>query len=289
MDITELKDALTDTSQLPELQKSQSELMSSLINFFLENHITYFVTGGTVLGTKYYQGFIPYDDDIDMAMPREDFERFLNMVKNKNFQLKNFSNNYQVQHFSMDSKFKYTIVRVENLSYDVIDIMDIYNQSAHPSIDIAPIDGTPNNKIMRKFFFTKLYILRGFLTIAYSNSINPIRKQTLRHKIQTIIAKISSHFLNLNPTGIKKQIEKTLSQYDMKTSDYSGTYMGSYRDKEMLPTYIWGEGSQGSFEGIDVVLPEYSDEYVDKLYGGFRYYTDDELLKDRHYIIKEKL
>ncbi|MDF8366779.1 LicD family protein [Weissella paramesenteroides] len=289
MDITALKNALTNTSQLPALQKSQSTLLASLINFFRENNFTYFVTGGTVLGAKYYQGFIPYDDDIDMAMPREDFERFLSMVENKNFELKNFGNNYQVQHFSMDEKFKYTIARVENLSYDVIDIMDIHNTSAHPSIDIAPIDGTPNNRLVRKIFFSKLYILRGFLTVAYSNSINPIRRQTLSHKLQTVIAKICSHFLNLNPTKIKRQIEKTLSQYDMKTSNYSGTYMGSYRDKEMLPTYIWGEGSHGHFEDVNVVLPEYSDEYVDKLYGGFRYYTDDELLKDRHYIIKEKL
>ncbi|WP_367366785.1 phosphorylcholine transferase LicD [Leuconostoc pseudomesenteroides] len=289
MDVTAIKNALADTSQLPALQASQVTLMTNLIDFFQENQLTYFVTGGTVLGAKYYQGFIPYDDDIDMAMPRQDFERFLNMVRNQKFELKNLDQTYRVQHFSMDDQFKYTIARVENLNYHVIDIMDLHNQAAHPAIDIAPIDGTPNSRWVRKLFFNKLYVLRGLLTIAYSDTINPIRRQTLRHRLQTIIAKTISLFFHLNPTKIKQRIEHNLSQYDMADSDYSGTYMGTYRDREMLPSNIWGNGSRGLFEGVSVNMPEYVNDYVMQLYGGFRYYTDEELLKDRHYIIKEKL
>lgn len=289
MDSLTLKQGLKDTSQLPFLQKKQVILMESLIEFFQENQLTYFVTGGTVLGTKYYQGFIPYDDDIDMAMPRKDFERFLDMVRNQKFQLLNLDIDYRVKHFSMDNEFKYTIARVENLNYHVIDIMDIQNHSAHPAIDIAPIDGSPNVRWLRKIFFCRLYILRGLLMITYSDTINQIRRQTLAHRLQTKLAKMMSCFLHLNPTKIKKRIEQTLSRYDMDISNYSGTYMGTYRDKEMLPSYVWGNGSDGFFEGITVNLPQYSDDYVQKLYGGFRYYTDDELLKDRHYIIKEKI
>ncbi|CAH0416489.1 hypothetical protein WFA24289_00793 [Periweissella fabaria] len=289
MDSKILKDALKDTSQLPLLQKSQVTLMASMIEFFQKNKLTYFVTGGTVLGTKYYQGFIPYDDDVDIAMPRKDFKIFLDMVKKQKFQLENDDICYNVKHFSMDDKFKYTIARVENLNYDVIDIMDLKNQSAHPSIDIAPIDGSPNNRWVRKLFFNKLYVLRGLLTITYADTINPIRRQTMIHKFQTEIAQLVSHFLRLNPTKIKQKIEKTLSRYDMDKSNYSGTYMGTYREKEMIPSYVWGNGSKGIFNDITVNLPQYSDEYVMKLYGGFRYYADEELLKDRHYIIKEKI
>lgn len=289
MDVAALKNALVDTSKLPELQASQVSLLTNLIDFFQKNKLTYFVTGGTVLGAKYYQGFIPYDDDIDMAMPRQDFERFLNIVRNQKFKLKNFDQAYRVKHFSMDNQFKYTIARVENLNYNVIDIMDLNNKAAHPAIDIAPIDGTPNSRLARKIFFNKLYVLRGLLTITYSDTINPIRRQTVRHRLQTIIAKTIGFFFHLNPTKIKLQIERTLSLYDMANSDYSGTYMGAYRDKEMLPSNIWGNGSSGLFEGINVNLPECVDDYVLQLYGGFRYYTDAELLKDRHYIIKEKV
>ena len=117
----------------------------------------------------------------------------------------------------------------------------------------------------------------------------PIRRQTLRHRLQTIIAKTISLFFHLNPTKIKQRIEHNLSQYDMADSDYSGTYMGTYRDREMLPSNIWGNGSRGLFEGVSVNMPEYVNDYVMQLYGGFRYYTDEELLKARHYIIKEKL
>ena len=288
MNIEMLKEGLTDTGRLGELQKDQTLLLASLIEFFNENQLSYFVSGGTMLGSRYYKGFIPYDDDIDIAMPRKDFQRLLDIVERKKFFLKNFDESYNVLHFLRDPSFKYTIARVENLNYQVIDIMDINNTSAHPSIDIAPIDGSPNNRFARKVYFTKLYFRRGLLMISYADTINPIRRDTLRHKIQTSIAKIISHFFRLNPTNIKLKIEKTLSRYDMNESEYSGTYMGTYRDKEMIPTFIWGKGSKGVFEGIDVVLPEQPDEYVSNLYGGFRFYTDDELLKDRHYIIKEQ-
>ena len=64
---------------LRELQLTELNILKELLPFFERNHITYFALGGTMLGAVRHQGFIPWDDDIDIGVPREDYERLLSL------------------------------------------------------------------------------------------------------------------------------------------------------------------------------------------------------------------
>ena len=60
-----------------ELQKCQFEILKEFIKVCKENNLQYYLVGGTCLGAVRHKGFIPWDDDIDVAMPRKDFNKFV--------------------------------------------------------------------------------------------------------------------------------------------------------------------------------------------------------------------
>ena len=66
---------------LPEIKEIELEILETFHNFCKENNIRYFISHGTLLGTIRYKGFIPWDDDVDVLVPREDYNRLLTIFK----------------------------------------------------------------------------------------------------------------------------------------------------------------------------------------------------------------
>ena len=64
---------------LLEQKKIMMDLLLEFTSFCEEHHLTYFLTGGTLLGAVRHKGFIPWDDDIDVGMPRSDYEKFITL------------------------------------------------------------------------------------------------------------------------------------------------------------------------------------------------------------------
>ena len=74
---------------LKEIQNEEKEILKNIINFFEKYNIKYYAYGGTLLGAVRHNGFIPWDDDIDIIVPRPDYDLFLDLVRKGNFKYNN--------------------------------------------------------------------------------------------------------------------------------------------------------------------------------------------------------
>ena len=72
---------------IPELKETSYSILCDVVDFIEQHSLTYFLVCGTALGAIRHNGFIPWDDDIDIAMPRPDYERFLELYHSDSYYL----------------------------------------------------------------------------------------------------------------------------------------------------------------------------------------------------------
>ena len=152
---------------LEEIKKIEMELLVDLTNICKENQLKYYLTGGTLLGAIKYQGFIPWDDDIDLALPRKDYMKLIEILEQrKNSKYKMLSVYHTKDMYLPFGKYVDTeTVVVENAK--PIKEYGVY-------LDVYPIDGVPSKK--QEKFLKKLNLYKNF---SYSRweSKNTLHKQ----------------------------------------------------------------------------------------------------------------
>ena len=121
---------------LQEIQAIELEMMHAIHLFCEKHNLMYCMIYGTLLGAVRHQGFIPWDNDVDIGMPRDDFEAFLSSAVN------NLGDNYGIVHYSTDPQYHYQVMRV----YDKRTMVTPTYIREQPTemgvwIDIFPVDG----------------------------------------------------------------------------------------------------------------------------------------------------
>lgn len=248
-----------------KVQKLTISLLQKFISICEDNHLQYYFTGGALIGVLRHKGFIPWDDDIDVGMPRKDYDRFLEIVDVNMPDGYGICNRYTDQnwHFAM-SQFIDTESEIEiNLAREP--------RKAHIWIDVFPLDGLPSNQIHRWIRVKQILFYRYLVQIAH------IETQVDSHRSRPWYEKIILGSLKIIPVGkiIKtdkalNKLEKLLRKCDFDTSLYVGNMLGRYREREVVPKKYFGEPQQGVFEDIMVNIPEMSHELQTSLYGDYR-------------------
>ena len=118
-----------------ELQKCQLEILKEFIRICKENNLQYYLVGGTCLGAVRHKGFIPWDDDIDVAMPRKDYDKFITLQD----QMKK---PYFIQTYKSDKNYIYNFAKVRDSSTTFVENFFACSQMNHGVwIDVLPLDG----------------------------------------------------------------------------------------------------------------------------------------------------
>ena len=138
-----------DNKNLRDAQLIMLETLIEVDRICKKYNIKYWLVSGTLLGAVRHKGFIPWDDDLDIAMPLEDYNRFLSIAK------KELSINMFLQIYETDSEFPYDFAKIRNSKGKIIekhekDKIIKYNQGIF-------IDIFPAITIKRGFFFKYLY------------------------------------------------------------------------------------------------------------------------------------
>lgn len=134
-----------DENVLEKLKKTELEILKDFISICKKYNLTYFATGGTAIGALRHQGFIPWDDDIDVCMLREEYERFMEIGP------KEMGDKYIFM--TADSEKKYPLMFGKMIKKGTRFIEDAYQQADYPLgiyIDIFPYDKTSENEKKRR-------------------------------------------------------------------------------------------------------------------------------------------
>ena len=186
---------------LKQQQEISLDILKDVAFFCEQNNIKYFLACGTLLGAVRHKGFIPWDDDIDIMMPRNDYKRFLNEYKSGKYSLCKPS----------EGRFYYAKVFDRNtIKYEGDTDYRKYSPLGI-DIDIFPLDGMKNDDLI----LNKIYKRECFLETLLRLSNQPIfnRKNPIK-AINRIIPRI------IGSKNLVKLIEKNAQAYDYDSSDY---------------------------------------------------------------------
>lgn len=229
-----------------------------------ENGLRYFAAGGTALGTVRHQGFVPWDDDADIAMPRADYEKLKEVKLPEGIVLKNRIDTLQCAIFMNTHKKIRSEIREDahNTEFEYV------------SVDVHPMDGAPSNKFKRAIH---TYLWLYYLMMARISDIDKVveRNSVLkknRKKWEAAMIKIAYSLRNVFPVNQEKAKTRFcnhIRKYDYDESDYVACYVGRYRKKEVVPKEAFGNGKDAPFEDMMIMAGEHPEIYLSSIYGDF--------------------
>ena len=238
-------------------------IVKEFIQFCEKNGLRYFMLGGTMLGAIRHGGFIPWDDDIDLGMFRDDDERLLELSSE-------FPDNLKVVNYRNTPSYQYYITRILDTETKVEEErIGNENRYTNASIDIFPIDGTPNNKVLRKIYFFRVLYHRALMSLCYKDSIDRKRPRGTAEKALLWVMERLPIEKMTTPYKQKVKIDKLLRNQKVEGSKFIGNIMGAYRTKEIVPAEFYGEGKMYSFEDIELRGMDMADEYLKWTYGDY--------------------
>ena len=236
---------------LLKIQEEELKLLKEFIRICSQNNIRYFALGGSLLGAVRHKGFIPWDDDMDLGIPRNDFDKFINGIDfnkyNKNYILESSEVNLGVFQYKLKSG-----VQVFGEKYEVC-------------LDIFPLDGVPVNRFKKLYFERKILFYR----MLYKFSVIDQVVDKDRGAFENLLFKIAK-LLKLNKfisTSLMNcKLNKLIKTYDYSSSRYVGNILGRYRSKEIVEKNFFGKGVLLPFEDIYINCPVNYDCYLKNIY-----------------------
>jgi len=269
------------SNNIRALQLVELDILNEIVAICDANNLKYFIIGGTFLGAIRHRGFIPWDDDIDIAMPRNDYERFLNIADSK------LSKHIKIENFITNPEYQYYITRVQNTNTKVIEKRIGNAQKwTHASVDIFPIDGTPNNKYLRKWHYFNVLTHRMLMSLCYKDSIDRERKRSFKENLLLKIMEKLPIEKFFNATKEKQKIDKLLKSQKIDNSNFIGTIMGAYRTREIVPKEYFGDGTFYEFEKFKYRGPFMYNEYLTHMYGDYMKIPPAESQKNHYEIVE---
>lgn len=199
-----------------EVQQVSLDILKDVHEFCVKNGIRYSLSGGTLLGAIRHKGVIPWDDDIDIQMPRPDYERFVRTYTS--------NKGYQVFSSEVDGvkETRLRLAKVCDMEKTLVDLGPLRwtDKNVGIGIDVEPVDGAPNNRHEAEKFMKKLvYLSRCRNALIVSNvSWKQIAKyRDIRKQIKFCLQKVSSMFINKNSW---KKFMELQSYYEYEKSEY---------------------------------------------------------------------
>ncbi|MFY0666345.1 MAG: LicD family protein [Natronospirillum sp.] len=237
-------------------QKHIFDIMCHFDQFCRENDLKYFLLGGTLLGAVRHKGFIPWDDDADVGMPREDFERFKKLFNDK-------LSSFELVDFDISDQSVRPFARLYNKNVKVtFEAVDSFSE--YLWLDVFPLDGTFNNKRLNAAHIFLMTRLKGVLYMRHGRYSADLH--WLNRAVKTLVRWCTFFMPKSWPCGLMRRVA-TLKTYEK--SEMVGNLYGRWGAGEIVPKPVFGKGAQYEFNGELFWGPENADAYLTSVYGDY--------------------
>lgn len=239
-----------------ELKQIQLDILDYVDNFCRENNIHYFLDWGTLLGCVRHHGYIPWDDDIDIGMLREDYNKFMNL-----FNEKSAKSNYRFYSAEINNKYPFPFGKVIDNSTIMYE-PDRSGFELAVNIDVFVYDDAPYNPKLLSKYFKKRDFLYKLNILQYTPNVK------LKSNIKNICRRVVTLFLNLLPKGyFAQRIVRIMHCENGKESNLVAGF--SYIDPIFCEKNLLQKTIEGDFEGRRFKIPEQFDKFLKLEFGDY--------------------
>lgn len=246
---------------LEELKKIELQTLMQVHTLCEQENLRYSICGGTLIGAVRHKGFIPWDDDIDIIMPRPDYNRLISYCKTHETPFRLICNQTEAEYGYLFAKAvnPNTVMIEENTNRSNVD-MGVY-------IDIFPVDGLGNTEEEAKKNFNAMEFWRELLVAANWKQYFPSKSRAWYYEPIRFAFFLVSRFVRIHKLVAK--IEKFYSKWDFDNSKYVACVCGVYRQKEICTHEEYTQYMAMEFEGTTVKGLKQFDKRLRYVYGDY--------------------
>ena len=248
-----------NTYGIADLQTKMLEILEELIRVCEENNLTYFACGGTCIGALRHNGFIPWDDDLDVFMPRSDYEKLWSL--RHKFQ----DGKYKLCRTDAKKNYHHRVQQLVDLNTTFINKRSVNEDIEHGVyIDILPLDACAPTKAgrIKQIFQALLFSVYNVQCLpefhggslfrtAISIALKAVPSKDIRYKIWTCC-------------------EKNMTKYDWSKETMVVELTASTKVMQHPYPKEWFDGIiKHKFEDIEINLPSGVDQYLKQVFGDY--------------------
>lgn len=251
---------VNNKNKLNDLQFKLLDMFKWFHETCKKNNLRYYALGGTMLGAIRHEGFIPWDDDIDVGMPRKDYIKFLKIYKGK------MDKNYIVESiYDRNEDFFYGYAKIYDISTTLIEKTRM-NIKRGIYIDVFPLDGVCNDEKEKFAYCQPIYNKYQFVV---SRTCAILKRRKLYKNLIILCARLIPNSI-LNNKKMLFEIDKMCSSRDYDDYRYVGNLLGNWGIKEVVSKDIMGIPKLYKFENLYIYGVEKYDLYLTQLYGNWK-------------------
>jgi len=247
-----------------DLQKRLLVILKVFAQVCEKHNLRYFLNGGTCLGAIRHKGFIPWDDDVDVMMPREDYEKFLTLQDEFK------GTPYFIQSWKSDRHYIYGFTKLRDSSSTFIEDFYKNHRINHGIwIDIFPIDGMSKKPIERSKCAKRVRYIWFNTYLAYLPALTrKVHKETLFKDILLNIVGGLFKIFDINHYRNKK-MDKYANKYKIEESALSGNLFGFTFKKAAMDSDIFSDYVYVDFEDTKLRVMKRYDDYLKNIFGDY--------------------